>query len=175
MSIRLLHYLHAVSNLTNKNIVMKEQTASDDLESLFYIFVEFVTTYDGPHGKIIYPKTEEWASILEDLGTRAVTYKSGLLLIIKHDKLIDRTMAYFGDLKYLVQEWRVKFLKASEESSESSINHEEIAEILVKWISHEAANKPPSVARASSLSPDSILAPPVPCRSNRKIVPVKRP
>ncbi|KAG2114940.1 hypothetical protein BD769DRAFT_1673246 [Suillus cothurnatus] len=172
MSIRLLRYLH--SNLTEKDMVMKGQTASDDLESLFYIFVEFVTTYDGPHGKIIYPKTEQWAGLLEDLGPRAVTYKSGLLLVVKHNELMDRTTAYFGDLKYLVQEWRLKFLQASEESSESSINHEEIAKILAKWISHEAANEPPSVARASSLSPDSILTPPVPRRSNRKSVPVRR-
>jgi hypothetical protein len=172
MSIRLLRYLH--SNLTEKDMVMKGQTASNDLESLFYIFVEFVTTYDGPHGKIIYPKTEQWAGLLEDLGPGAVTYKSGLLLVVKHNELMDRTTAYFGNLKYLVQEWRLKFLQASEESSESSINHEEITKILAKWISHEAANEPPSVARASSLSPDSILTPLVPRRSNRKSVTVRR-
>jgi len=172
MSIRLLRYLH--SNLTEKDMVMKGQTASDDLESLFYIFVKFVTTYDGLHGKIIYPKTEQWTGLLEDLGPRAVTYKSGLLLVVKHNELMDRTTAYFGDLKYLVQEWHLKFLQASEESSESSINHEEIAKILAKWISHEAANEPPSVACASSLSPDSILTPLVPRRSNRKSVPVRR-
>jgi hypothetical protein len=43
--------------LTDKDIVMKGQTTSDDLESLFYIFVEFVTTFDGPRGKIKY---REW-------------------------------------------------------------------------------------------------------------------
>ncbi|KAG1862604.1 hypothetical protein F4604DRAFT_1683751 [Suillus subluteus] len=48
---------------SSKNIIMKEQTASDDLESLFYIFVEFVTTYDGPHGKIIYPKMSPFSHI----------------------------------------------------------------------------------------------------------------
>jgi len=76
---------------------MKGQTASDDLESLFYIFVEFVTIYDGLHGKIIYLKTEQWAGLLEDLGTRAVTYKSGLLLVVKHNELMDCTTAYFGN------------------------------------------------------------------------------
>ncbi|KAG2125268.1 hypothetical protein BD769DRAFT_1388543 [Suillus cothurnatus] len=157
-----------------KDMVMKGQTASDDLESLFYIFVKFVTTYDGPHGKIIYPKTEQWAGLLEDLGTRAVTYKSGLLLVVKHNELMDHTTAYFGNLKYLVQKWRLKFLQTSEESSKSSINHEEIMKILVKWISYEAANEPPLVAHASSLSPDSILTPPVPCRLNWKSVPVRR-
>jgi hypothetical protein len=161
--------------LTDKDIVMKGQTASDDLESLFYIFVEFVTTFDGPRGKIIYPKAEQWAGLLEDLGPRAVTYKSGLLLVVKHNELMDRTTAYFGDLKYLVQEWRLKFLQASEESTGSGINHDEIAKILVKWISHDVANDPPPVSRASSLSPDSILTPPIPRRSNRKTVPVKRP
>ncbi|KAG1736396.1 uncharacterized protein EDB91DRAFT_1250009 [Suillus paluster] len=128
MSICLLRYLHSASKLTDKDLVMMGQTASDDLESLFYIFVEFVTTYDGLHGKIIYPKTEQWADLLEDIGSRAVSYKSGLLLVKRDEELMNCTMAYFGQLKYLVQEWHLKFLQAVEESCESGIHHKDIEE-----------------------------------------------
>ncbi|KAG1726979.1 uncharacterized protein EDB91DRAFT_1254095 [Suillus paluster] len=157
MSIYLLRYLHSASKLTDKDLVVTGQIASHDLESLFYIFVEFVTTYDGPHG------------------SRAVSYKSGLLLAKCDEELMNCTTAYFGQLKYLIQEWRLKFLQAVEESCESGIHHEDIEEVLVKWIYHEAADEPLPVAQASSLSPVSILPLPVPRHSNWKTVPVKRP
>ncbi|KAG2740863.1 hypothetical protein P692DRAFT_20684076, partial [Suillus brevipes Sb2] len=50
MSIRLLRYLHSMYKQQGQDpeMMMPEQTASDDLESLFYIFVDFVTTFDGP-------------------------------------------------------------------------------------------------------------------------------
>ncbi|KAG1743275.1 uncharacterized protein EDB91DRAFT_1081211 [Suillus paluster] len=175
MYIHLLRYLHSASKLTDKDLVMTGQTASNDLKSLFYIFVEFVTTYDGLHGKIIYLKTEQWADLLEDIGSKAVLYKLGLLLVKRNKELMNCTTAYFGKLKYLVQEWRLKFLQAVEESGESGIHHEDIEEVLMKWIYHEAPDEPLPVTQALSLSPVSILPLPVPRRSNRKTVLVKRP
>ncbi|KAG0693545.1 hypothetical protein DFH29DRAFT_1007201 [Suillus ampliporus] len=92
VSICLLRHLHLVSNPqgVDPEMMMMEQTASNDLESLFYIFVEFVTTYDGPQAMIIHRKTEWWGDLLEDLGSRAVPYKSGLLLIKRDMELMNR-------------------------------------------------------------------------------------
>ncbi|KAG2336032.1 hypothetical protein BDR05DRAFT_1006233 [Suillus weaverae] len=147
MSVCLLHHLHLVSNQQGMDpeMMMTEQTASDDLESLFYIFVEFMTTYNGPQAKIIHPKTERWADLLEDIGSRAVLYKLGLLLVKCDMELMNCMTAYFGELKQLVQEWCLIFIRATEETHESNINHNDIEGVLMKWISHEAANEPPPV------------------------------
>jgi hypothetical protein len=157
-------------------MMMPEQTASDDLESLFYIFVDFVTTFDGPQARIIYPK-QRWADYLEDLGSRAVPYKSGLVLVRRDIVLMNRTTAYFGELKQLVQEWRLLFLRADEKNDESYVTHDDVEGVLVKWISHEAANEHPQylpVPHSSSLNPTDALAHPVLRRSNRKTAQVKR-
>ncbi|KAG2740864.1 hypothetical protein P692DRAFT_20682163, partial [Suillus brevipes Sb2] len=88
------------------------------------------------------------------LGSRAVPYKSGLVLV-RHDiVLMNRTTAYFGELKQLVQEWRLLFLRADEKNDESYVTHDDVEGVLVKWISHEAANEHPQylpVPHSSSL------------------------
>lgn len=50
MSICLHRAIIAIARDKGLGNMMVEQTASDDLESLFYIFVEFVTSFDGPKG-----------------------------------------------------------------------------------------------------------------------------
>ncbi|KAG2338183.1 hypothetical protein BDR05DRAFT_1004419 [Suillus weaverae] len=155
-------------------MMMMEQTASNDLESLFSIVVKFVTTYDGPQAKIIHPKTEQWADLLEDIGSRTVPYKSGLLLVKRDMELMNCTTAYFGELKQLVQEWCLVFIQATEEPHKSNVTHNDIEGVLMKWISHEAANEPPLVPQSSSLNPTDVLAHSVLHRSNRKTFQVER-
>ncbi|KAG1724381.1 uncharacterized protein EDB91DRAFT_1087476 [Suillus paluster] len=159
----------------NTSVCSRGTTPSDDLESLFYIFVDFISAFDGPKGSIIQPKPDWWADLLEDMGSRAVSYKSGLLLVGRDKELMERTMLYFGGLRHLVQEWRLQFLQADKDDSDSGITPEDIERVLDKWISDEAADEPPPVAQASLLSPTDVLAPPGPRRSSRKTVPVKRP
>lgn len=168
MSIRLLRVLHTAGARDNMQM---QQTLSDDLESMFYIFVDFVSAFDGPKGEIKQPKPDRWADLLEDMGPRAAPYKSGLLLVGRDKELMERTTVYFGELRHLVQDWRLQFLQADEDNC---VTHEQIERILDKWISDEAANEPP-LAQTSSLSPTNALAAPGPRRSSRKTVPVKRP
>ncbi|KAG1895984.1 uncharacterized protein F5891DRAFT_1193614 [Suillus fuscotomentosus] len=145
-----------------------EHCPSDDIESLFYIFVEFVSTYDGPQGYISNSKVERWAETLEDMGHRAGPYKSCLVLVTRHDKqLMNRTTQYFGGIRDLVQEWRLKFFYAAEE--QTTITHLEILELIKKWISHEAVDEPLPPTQEADLSSTTH-----PCRSTRKVIPVKR-
>lgn len=169
MSIRLLSDLHTIGAHDSSTM---QQTPSDDLESLFYIFVDFVSKFDGPWGMVIQPKPSQWADLLEDMGSRAVSYKSGLLLVRRNKDLMERTTVYFGGLTPLVQEWRLQFLEADDDNC---VTHEDIERVLDKWISDEAADEPPPVAQASLLSLTNALAPPGPRRSSRKTVAVKRP
>ncbi|KAG2115323.1 uncharacterized protein F5147DRAFT_649696 [Suillus discolor] len=67
MSIRLLYAAAAIERANGGESVVIEHTASDDLESLFYIFVDCVTTFDGLMGKQTDPKMERWGQAIEDM------------------------------------------------------------------------------------------------------------
>ncbi|KAG1849024.1 hypothetical protein F4604DRAFT_1935110 [Suillus subluteus] len=145
-----------------------DHSPSDDIESLFYIFVEFVSTYDGPQGYISNPKMERWGQALEDMGHKAGPYKSGLVLVTRHDKqLMNRTTQYFDSLKDLVQEWRLKFFYAAEE--QTTVSHTEILELIEKWISHAAVDESLPPTQEADLSSAAQTR-----RSTRKVIPVKR-
>jgi hypothetical protein len=120
-----------------------EHTASDDLKSLFYIFVDFVTMFDGPMGEQTDPKMARWGQVIEDMGISAASYKSGLVLIPRRDtNLMNLTTTYFGALKGLVQAWCHKFLDADADQKCRGVTHQEIEEVLNAWISHEGADEP---------------------------------
>ncbi|KAG2094396.1 kinase-like domain-containing protein [Suillus discolor] len=141
MSIRLLYAIAAIERTQSWGNAMVEHTPSDDLESLFYIFVDFVTTFDGPKGSP--KKAERWSEVIESMGTAAAPYKSGLVLVPRCDReLMDRTTTYFGRVRELVQAWRYKFLDADADQTRTGITHEEIEGILNTWVSHEAIDEP---------------------------------
>ncbi|KAG2088930.1 uncharacterized protein F5147DRAFT_780810 [Suillus discolor] len=166
MSIRLL--TACAEKEKTQGTVTIEHCPSDDIKSLFYIFVEFISTYDGPQGYISNSKVERWAETLEDMGHRAGPYKSGLVLITRHDKqLMNRTTQYFGGIRDLVQEWHLKFFYTAEE--QTTITHLEILELIKKWISHEAVDEPLPPTQEADLSSTTH-----PRRSTRKVIPVKR-
>lgn len=159
MSIRLLYAATAIDRANGGGSAMIEHTASDDLESLFYIFVDFVTTYDGPMGRQIDPK--QWGEAVEDMGAAAAAYKSGLVLVPRRNKeLMNLTTTYFGGLKDLVQVWHYKFLDADADPKRSGVTHEEIEEVLNAWIYHEGADEslpPEELCRTSPLLSESAL------------------
>ncbi|KAG2028680.1 hypothetical protein BDR03DRAFT_988271 [Suillus americanus] len=66
MSIRLL--TACAEKEKTKETMTIEHSPSNDIELLFYIFVEFVSTYDGPQDCISNLKMERWAEALEDMG-----------------------------------------------------------------------------------------------------------
>jgi hypothetical protein len=139
MSIRLLNSI-LVERAQGRGNMLVEHTASDDLESLFYIFVDFVTTFDGPMGNP--KKAQQWGEVVEGMGAAAGTYKAGLVLVPRHNKvLMNWTTSYFGGVRELVQAWRHKFLDAHADQTRVGVTHEEIEDILNTWISHEAVDE----------------------------------
>lgn len=158
MSICLLYAAAAIDRANGGESAVIEHTASDDLESLFYIFIDFVTTFDGPMGKQMDSKMERWGQAIEDMGASAAPYKSGLVLVLRCDmELMNRTTTYFGALKGLVQAWRHKFLDADADQKRGGVTHEEIEEVLNAWISHEGADEPlPPEEFPSPLLSDSV-------------------
>ncbi|KAG1743280.1 uncharacterized protein EDB91DRAFT_1081215 [Suillus paluster] len=140
--------------------VMVEHTASDDLKSLFYIFIEFDTSFDGPKGSRTDPrKADWWGEVLEGMGATTTPYKSGLVLVLRHDKeLMNRMMTYFGGVRDLVQAWHYKFLDVDANQMHGGVTHEEIEGLLNTWVSHAAVDEPhppEEVLQASLLTSES--------------------
>lgn len=162
MSIRLLYAISAIARDKGLGNMTVEQTASDDLESLFYIFVEFVTSFDGPKGTRADPKkADQWGEVIEAMGAAAAPYKSGLVLVPRRDnELMNRTTTYFGGVRDLVQAWRYKLLDADADQTRDGVTHEEIEEILKAWVYHDAIDEPrppEEVPPASSLASESAV------------------
>ncbi|KAG2066823.1 hypothetical protein BDR04DRAFT_1167523 [Suillus decipiens] len=165
MSICLLCDLHTIDAPNDMTV---QQTPSNDLESMFYVFMDFVSTFDGPQGMIIQPKSSQWADLLEDMGSRAVSYKLGLLLVRCNKDLMECTMDYFGGLMLLLQEWHLKFFKVDDDNC---VTHEDIEQVLDKLICDEATDEPFLIVQHSLLSPLDALPPPGPHHSSWKTVP----
>ncbi|KAG2090920.1 uncharacterized protein F5147DRAFT_658061 [Suillus discolor] len=105
MSIHLLYAITAIARDKGLGNMMVEQTASDDLESLFYIFIEFITSFYGLKGsRTDLKKADRWGEVIEGMGAAAAPYKLGLVLMPRHDnELINCTTTYFGGVRDLVQ------------------------------------------------------------------------
>ncbi|KAG0693551.1 hypothetical protein DFH29DRAFT_1007207 [Suillus ampliporus] len=139
MSIHLLYAITAERAQGCGNVMVK-RTASDDLESLFYIFVNFIATFDGPKGTL--KKAQRWGEVIKGMGATAAPYKSGLVLVPWHNKeLMNCTTSYFGGVRELIQAWHHKFLDAHADQTCAGVTHEEIEDILNAWISHEAVDE----------------------------------
>lgn len=151
MSICLHRAIIAIARDKGLGNMMVEQTASDDLESLFYIFVEFVTSFDGPKGirRTGPKKAFQWREFFET--------KTGLVLVARwNNDLMNLTTTYFGGVRDLVQAWRYILLDAAE--TRDGVTHEEIEKILDAWVYHDAIDEPrppEEVSPASSLASES--------------------
>lgn len=114
--------------------VMIERTASDDLESLFYIFVEFVTTFDGPRGVTSDANRRSlWVEQYEVMGSGYWAAKLGYVLApLAHRALMEKTTPFFGPFSQIIQEWRHLILAAENKTdSYPGVTH---AALLEKWI-----------------------------------------
>ncbi|KAG1789414.1 uncharacterized protein HD556DRAFT_1311375 [Suillus plorans] len=118
-----------------KKEVMIEHTASDDMESLFYIFVEFATTFDGPRGVTRDQNRRPlWVEHYEVMGSASWVSKQGYVLSPLVDRsLMTKTTPFFGAFSQIIQEWRHLILAAASETNDSSpgVTH---AALLGKWI-----------------------------------------
>lgn len=117
--------------------VMIERTASDDLESLFYIFVEFVTTFDGPRGVTSDANRRSlWVEQYEVMGSGYWAAKLGYVLApLAHRALMEKTTPFFGPFSQIIQEWRHLILAAENKTDSSpGVTHAALAALLEKWI-----------------------------------------
>jgi hypothetical protein len=144
MSIHLLYAITAIARDKGLGNMMVEQTASDDLESLFYIVIKFITSFNGPKGsRTDTKKADQWGEVMEGMGAAAASYKLGLVLVPQcNNKLMNRTTTYFGGVRDLVQAWRYRLLDGDADQTRDGVTHEEIEEILNAWLDHDAIDEP---------------------------------
>ncbi|KAG2348653.1 hypothetical protein BDR05DRAFT_944721 [Suillus weaverae] len=153
MSIRLLRE----GSINNGNGVTVFHTAGDDLESLFYIFVEFATTFDGPRArKKDEAKKPMWYAYWLLMGYNSWTTKQGLVLSHSCDNsLMLQTTSFFAPCSPIIQEWRHLILAAAETASTetdslpSGVSHKELATLLHKWLSQLPQEVPEDVPSAT--------------------------
>lgn len=126
-----------------------QHTASDDLESLFFIFVEFATTFDGPRGLM---KDEErrplWVDKFENSGGDPWLPKQGYVLAPRNDSsLMEKTTAFFAPFSQIIQEWRHLILEAASDSSDPplGVTHAALAALLGKWTSKLPLDAPTEI------------------------------
>ncbi|KAG2092117.1 uncharacterized protein F5147DRAFT_657741 [Suillus discolor] len=132
-----------------KKEVMIEHTASDDLESLFYIFVEFATTFDGPCGVTRDQNRRPlWVEHYEVMGSTSWVSKQGYVLSPLVDRsLMTKTTPFFGPFSQIIQEWRHLILAAASETNDSSpgVTHAALATLLGKWITQLPPDLPEEI------------------------------
>lgn len=136
-----------------------QHTPCDDLESLFYILLEFTVMYLGPKG-ILAPQPSDEAMRRDPVRRWGLAYEKmtedGLATssIWKREFIRGLTdwpliTAYFAPCRPLLKEWREKISSSSTQST--TLSHDEICDILTRGLNH-VINTPPSAL-------DSTLAP----------------
>lgn len=124
-----------------------EHNPSNDLESLFYIFFEFVSKYGGAHGAVAptWDKaTMPWAEAYENLGATSgllATFLAKKGAMSESDILIDRVSDYFSEFKPIIDEWRTRIYRM-ESNLDGAIVHDHIFQMLVKFIMKLDDEKP---------------------------------
>ncbi|KAG2155764.1 hypothetical protein DEU56DRAFT_906933 [Suillus clintonianus] len=147
-----------------------EHNSSDDLESLFYIFFEFVSKYGGAHGTLA-PTWDKmsmpWADAYENLGATSgllATFLAKKGAMSEGDILTDRVSDYFSEFKPIVDEWRTRIYRM-ESNLEGAIVHDHIFQMLATFITKLGDELPtplPSpVAPPSASSTHRTGAPPI--------------
>lgn len=122
-----------------------EHRLSDDLESLFYIFFEFVAKYGGAHGKLAPSWNQDslpWASAYEALGKADLKGALGTCCFTKVGVVLDpnfmvqMTSDYFTTFRPLVQCWQALVCLANkpDEKEKVETTHDKVLEILDAFI-----------------------------------------
>ncbi|KAG1768592.1 hypothetical protein EV702DRAFT_1203220 [Suillus placidus] len=118
----------------NPHLSVINHRASDDLESLFYIFLEFTTTYEGPSGKVsaegVQPvNAPRWRKAYltmdkDGLGTSGSLKKEFLMeKCLRYDPT-----PYFQACRPILEEWRKAIGDALHDEQE--LSHKEILNII---------------------------------------------
>jgi hypothetical protein len=130
-----------------------EHRPSDDLESLFYIFFEFVAKYGGARGELAPSWTRDslpWASAYEALGKADLKGALGTCCFAKVGVVLDPTFMvkmtseYFTEFRPLVQDWQALVCLANKPNEEERVEttHEKVLEVLTAFINAYAEVAP---------------------------------
>ncbi|KAG1893891.1 uncharacterized protein F5891DRAFT_1256818 [Suillus fuscotomentosus] len=145
---------------------MIDHRASDDLESLFYILLEFTTTYEGPSGKAsvegVHPvNAPRWrkAYLMMDgdgLGTSGSLKKE--FLTEKHPPY--ELTPYFRACRPILEEWR----KAIEDvlRNEHDLSHNEILKIMQQGLERILSSLGTATLQSIAFLPVTSVATPSP-------------
>jgi len=139
---------------------------SDDLESLFYVFLEFTITYEGPNGKEV-PKEKrqfpfqyrKWTNACALMGQDGA-WASGLM---KKNFFTERpsykVSEYFEACYPVLEEWREAIVNALRHKKQ--VSHKEIREIIERGL--ENIIQTAHVPMPATLAPSSVVpaAPPI--------------
>lgn len=143
-----------------------EHRPSDDLESLFYIFFEFIAKYGGPRGQLASTwsrQTLPWASAYEALGN-ADTHlalsticfaKMGVLMQGRF--LVAKTSEYFAEFRPLVQKWGAMVYDANAPQNQVEMTHAGVLKLLDIFM-RSIGEEPPPLEQSQSLHPRTAAA-----------------
>ncbi|KAG2342176.1 hypothetical protein BDR05DRAFT_949146 [Suillus weaverae] len=131
---------------------MVQHTASDDLESLFFIFVGFATTLDRPCSIM---RDEDrrplWVEKFETSSPNPWLPKQGYVLAPPNDtSLMEKTTLFFAPFSQIIQEWHHLILAAASNPSNPppppiGVTHAALAALLQKWISQLPPDAPTEI------------------------------
>ncbi|KAG0705577.1 hypothetical protein DFH29DRAFT_996658 [Suillus ampliporus] len=152
-------------NSANTNSIAQlklvEHNPSDDLESLFYIFFEFVSKYGGAHGAVA-PTWDKMKNLGVTSGLLA-TFLAKKGAMSESDILMDSVSDYFVEFKPIIDEWRDRIYRM-ESNPDGAVVHDHIFQMLVKFISNlddeEPAPLPSPEASPGAPNPAPPGAPP---------------
>jgi hypothetical protein len=145
---------------------MIDHRASDDLESLFYILLEFTTTYEGPSGKAsvegVHPvNAPRWrkAYLMMDgdgLGTSRSLKKE--FLTEKHPPY--EPTPYFRACRPILEEWRKAIGDALH--NERDLSHNEILKIMQQGLERILSSPGTATSQSVAFLPATSVATPSP-------------
>ena len=128
---------------------------SDDLESLFFIFLEFTIIYGGPKGQQV-PKEERLFPTEYDMWTEAYATMDRVGLwssgVVKHHFFLEcpsyKVSEYFEVCYPILEEWRGAIGNALRHGNQ--VSHKEILEIINRGLNNIVRTAPMSTNIASS-------------------------
>ncbi|KAG1905436.1 uncharacterized protein F5891DRAFT_1183383 [Suillus fuscotomentosus] len=138
-----------------------EHWPSDDLESLFYIFFEFIAKYGGPHGQLAPTLSRQsllWASTYEALGNADTHLALSMICFVKMGVLmqgiflVTKTSEYFAEFRPLMQKWGTMVYNANMPQNQVEMTHAGVLNLLNVFM-RSIGEEPPPSGQSQSLHP----------------------
>jgi len=142
------------------------RSASDDLESLLYIFIEFVSTYPMPgsppdHDRLLVPWHEP--SAMRDWTLSSATKEAFLWSPEAESSIFTKRYLkpYFQveSIEDVILHWRLLFKRRDQEGSNHEVTHEKVRMVLERGLRATPSQDEPLPLPPSSSTPAASLQP----------------